>query len=517
MAKIITYKDFQAAQPQDYDKLLREMAENPAEEQEAVLMDIIQSAKDTEFGKDHGFADIKTIADYTERISVGDLSAYEDYIPKVEAGEADILFPGKVFEFGGTTGTTGKSKLIPESEVSDLVKRLVVKLRTAESSLMFPAQTVAGNKKFTITNSSVLTVDGKSITSASGQAVARADAAARARLVIPVELLQIKGIDVPDLDYLTILFGIAEKNVVTLISNNVIHFYNLYKRLNANPEMFFDDIEQGTFSVNMSDEDLAPIKALWKANPERAAELRKIYAEKGSLEVADFWPNFGLVNCWLSSSVGRYAKEYAYLFPKDTLFIHWGYGATEGKFDIPVEPFSPKGIPALFGYFFEFLELGADKPVMITGTEPGKYYELVITSYSGLYRYNIHDIVTVVKGDDGLYRLEFICKSYDSICLNGKMLYASEITEYIEQYEEAHGIFIRYFKGEDVGGKLLLHAEPSAPIDAAEFESFIREKLAASGFTLDHVDIMPEGSREKALVVKFGSKTVNQTKLLVFK
>ena len=517
MSKQITINELEKIEPKDYSAALRELSQDAVAEQEAVLMDILQYAKDTEYGKKHNFAEIKSVDDFRKQVKVNEYADFAEYVDKICEEKEDILFPGSFFEFGGTTGTTGKAKLIPESETGDLVKRIVVKMRVAESNRMFPRQIEEGNKKFTITNGSVISTDSQTITSASGQAVARADASARAKLVIPVELLQIKDIESPDLDYLTILFGLAERNVVTLICNNLVHFYNLYKRMNAEPERLFTDIENGTLSVEIPAADKETLLGLWKADPERAAELRSIYNEKGSLKVSDIWPSFGLVNCWLSSSVGRYAKEYAYLFPKDSLFIHWGYGATEGKFDIPIEPFSPKGIPALFGYFFEFQELGTDSPVTISETEPGKFYELVVTSYSGFYRYNIHDIVTVDKGDDGLYRMEFVCKSYDNIKLGDKTLYASEITSYVEQYEKEKNVFLRYFKGEDLEGRLLFKVEPITDLDCADFEAFLKEKLAASGIVLDHVEKMPEGSREQALVVKIEGKTVNQTKLLVFK
>lgn len=517
MSKSITINELRNIDSKQFPDVLRQLSQNPDEEQKAVLMDILQYAKDTEFGKKHHFSEIKSIEDFRKQVLVTEHSDYTDYTEKIIQGKPDILFPDTATEFGGTSGTTGKTKIIPESEAGDFVKRTVVKMRTAESARIYPEQTVAGKMKFTITNGTVISTDNQTITSASGQAVARADASAKAKLVVPTELLQIKNIESPDLDYLTMLFGLANKDVIMIICNNLVHFYNLHKLLNKETERFFADIEHGTLSANIPKKDMEVLLRLWKANPKRAAELREIYNKKGCLDVIDFWPSFGMVSCWLSSSVGRNAKEFAYLFPKDTLFLHWGYGATEGKFDIPVEPFSPKGIPALFGYFFEFLELGTKEPVTISETKPNTYYELIVTSYSGLYRYNIHDIITVNKGEDGLYRMEFICKSYDNIVIDGVTLYASELTEYIEKYEAENNIFLRYFRGEDENGKLLLRIEPVSEFNCADFETYIKEKLTLKGIDLSRVEVMPQGSRNKALVLDFDGKIVNQTKLLVFK
>ena len=70
--------------------LLRSAVADP-DMQERVLLDIINYAKDTQFGKAHGFADIRSAEDFKKRVPVMD---YEDYRPYVDR-MADRTSDGK--------------------------------------------------------------------------------------------------------------------------------------------------------------------------------------------------------------------------------------------------------------------------------------------------------------------------------------------------------------------------------------------------------------------------------------
>src|SRR5690606_41458930 len=70
----------------------------------------------TEFGKKHGFADIKNHAGFTSCVPV---SPYENIFPYIERmlkGEQNILWPSRIDWFSKSSGTTNaKSKFIPVS------------------------------------------------------------------------------------------------------------------------------------------------------------------------------------------------------------------------------------------------------------------------------------------------------------------------------------------------------------------------------------------------------------------
>lgn len=71
---------------------------------------------ETEFGKAHGFSDIRSEEDFRERVPVCDYGQYSRLLARVEAGERNVLPCGEVLAFERTSGTSGGSKLIPVTE-----------------------------------------------------------------------------------------------------------------------------------------------------------------------------------------------------------------------------------------------------------------------------------------------------------------------------------------------------------------------------------------------------------------
>lgn len=91
---------------------------NPVVTQQRVFEDLLAKAKDTQFGKDHGFSSIKSYTDYAAKVPVRDYEGLKDYVEKVVHGEADVLWPGKPLYFAKTSGTTSGAKYIPLTKES---------------------------------------------------------------------------------------------------------------------------------------------------------------------------------------------------------------------------------------------------------------------------------------------------------------------------------------------------------------------------------------------------------------
>ncbi len=84
----------------------------------AVFKNLIKKAKDTLFGQDHEFFDIRTYEDFKKYVPIRDYEALSPYIEKVKKGEEDILWPGKPAYFAKTSGTTSGTKYIPITKES---------------------------------------------------------------------------------------------------------------------------------------------------------------------------------------------------------------------------------------------------------------------------------------------------------------------------------------------------------------------------------------------------------------
>lgn len=85
----------------------------PGDYQQKVFNKLISKARDTTFGRDHGFADIKTHEDFAKQVPIRDYEELSPYVDKILAGESDVLWPGKPEYFAKTSGTTSGTKYIP--------------------------------------------------------------------------------------------------------------------------------------------------------------------------------------------------------------------------------------------------------------------------------------------------------------------------------------------------------------------------------------------------------------------
>ncbi|WP_185865940.1 GH3 auxin-responsive promoter family protein [Blattabacterium cuenoti] len=91
----------------------------PTEIQNQLINRLILYAKDTEFGKKHGFRDIKKYQQFSERIPICKYEDLKYVIKRIRRGEKDILWPGTVKWFARSSGTTNtKSKYIPVTKLS---------------------------------------------------------------------------------------------------------------------------------------------------------------------------------------------------------------------------------------------------------------------------------------------------------------------------------------------------------------------------------------------------------------
>ena len=91
----------------------------PNEVQNELLLQLIDTARDTQIGRQYDFASIQNYATFADRVPV---SSYEDcqkLINRSSQGEHNIFWPTPIKWFAKSSGTTNaKSKFIPVSDES---------------------------------------------------------------------------------------------------------------------------------------------------------------------------------------------------------------------------------------------------------------------------------------------------------------------------------------------------------------------------------------------------------------
>lgn len=81
--------------------------------QERVLLGIVRANRDTDFGREHGFSDIRAAHEFQARIPVRSYDEYTPYIDRLAAGAVSVLTREPVRLFEPTSGSASATKLIP--------------------------------------------------------------------------------------------------------------------------------------------------------------------------------------------------------------------------------------------------------------------------------------------------------------------------------------------------------------------------------------------------------------------
>ena len=90
---------------------------DPVRTQERTLRDLVRSAASTRFGRDHGFAAIRGVADYQKAVPLRTYeSLWDEYLRDKFPVFDDLTWPGRIPYLALTSGTTrGATKYIPVS------------------------------------------------------------------------------------------------------------------------------------------------------------------------------------------------------------------------------------------------------------------------------------------------------------------------------------------------------------------------------------------------------------------
>jgi len=81
----------------------RKWKNNAVNTQAKVLKNLIRIAKNTEFGKDHSFSEIKNYSDFKKQVPIRGYEDLSGYIEKIKIGEENILWPKKPIYFCKTS------------------------------------------------------------------------------------------------------------------------------------------------------------------------------------------------------------------------------------------------------------------------------------------------------------------------------------------------------------------------------------------------------------------------------
>ncbi len=422
---------------------------DPLGTQKEFLLGLLYDNKDTAFGREHRFSEIKTIEDFQRNVPVRDYEGLRPYIERMMNGENNVLVKDKVIFFGITSGTTSAPKLIPVTKKSRREKSRVMDLWLYHMLKKHP-EALYG-KALVIMSPAVEGYAGSGVPygSESGDAYRHMPHFVSKHYALPYEVFCIKDYEAR---YYTILRIGMEADVTNVATMNPLTILVLCKKIEKYAGDIIEDIRNGTLSASLDiDADIRKtLERGLRPNPARAGELERLLIEKGGLLPKDFWPNIALIECWTGGTVGLYLKEVMKYFPENINVRDFGFLATEARSSLPISDNGPCGILMVTANFYEFIpeeDKRIENPRYLTAEklEKGRRYYILFSTTGGLYRYDIDDIIKVSGFYNNTPVIEFIQKGKNVSSATGEKLYESHVISAIKKAKEVTGIGIEFF------------------------------------------------------------------------
>ena len=392
----------------------------PVETQEKILMQIIEENKDTEYGKKIGFDKVHSVEDFQKIVPLSNYDTYSDYVDRMLDGEENLMMARKCKRYCTSSGSVGKPKVLPKSG-KDLWNMQCMGFAATPACAQrwfkangrkFPKQ--IGPVAIILTGHKMK--DGKMGNGAGQVPFTYLKPISKFFMTTPNDFMYPENEDAVDSAYFHLRFALERRDVTFLGSMVVTLLTTMFDYLEANWEMMCNDIEKGIIDpgVKCPPELRAKWEKKFKANPKRAAEIRRECAKGFDDPIAKrLWPDF----VWSYGMVGSNLQFYVDKLRKhigDAPIHNMGYAAAEGYMAMPVELDVNDYVLLPRSLFFEFIPVddpNCERPLTIGEVEVGKDYELVVTNFSGLYRYQIEDVVRVTGYFNKTPKVEFLYRN----------------------------------------------------------------------------------------------------------
>ncbi|XP_043689190.1 indole-3-acetic acid-amido synthetase GH3.10 [Telopea speciosissima] len=432
---------------EDYDiiKWFEDVAENAGFVQTLTLRRIIQQNLGTEYlRKWLGDIEIQDIEPnaleslYTSLVPIASHADLEPYVHKIAEGNSTpILTQQPITTLSLSSGTTeGRQKYVPFTRHSSQTTLQIFRLAAAYRSRVYPIMEGGRILEFIYSSKQFQTKGGLKVGTATTHYYASEEfkikqMKTKSFTCSPKEV--ISGGDYKQSTYCHLLLGLIYSDQVEFITSTFafgivqafISFEDLWREI-------CKDIREGTLSSRITIERIRKaVLDILSPNPSLAIKIeekcKELEMANWSSLIPELWPNAKYVYSIMTGSMQPYLRKLRH-YSGDLPLVSADYGSTESWIGVNVDPSSPPenvtfAVIPTFSYF-EFIPLYRQNqdftsaiddfieadPVPLSQVKVGQEYEVALTTFTGLYRYRLGDVVEVAGFYKGTPKLNFICR-----------------------------------------------------------------------------------------------------------
>jgi hypothetical protein len=409
----------------------------PAQAQDRLLREILRTNANTEFGRRHGFAGITTFGEFQRRVPICDYQDLEPYIDAAMQGRPNQLTSRPPVLFTTTSGTTGTRKYIPMTREGKRAESRLTWLWLCGLYQDHPG--IVGGTILSVVSPEVEShaPSGVPCGAESGHAYRTMPGPVRSIYAAPYGVFAIEDYEAK---YYTLLRLAAGQDIGLIATVNPARSCCWPTDSPATPRR-----SSATSATARCPPDVAVPQALraslrLRPDPGRARNLEQAANSGGGvLRPGLAWPRLAAVGCWKGGTVGAYLAKFDTLFPQGPPVRDFGYYATELRGSVPLSDQGDAGVVAVATNVLEFHPAGDDRApegrelLRVEQLEVGQRYFVYVTNASGLYRYDMNDIVEVAGFYGRTPLIRFIQKGKGVVSFTGEKLYEVQVIAAVDQ------------------------------------------------------------------------------------
>lgn len=497
-------------------KDIEQSSQNPRKSNEELLLKILQDNKDTEYGKLYGFADIKSVEEYRQKVPYSNYDTYAPYITRmVKNKEMNLITAYEVIQYAETSGSVGVQKKIPVTRKSMEVYEKYSFARTKALADRYYRETyhkhVPWEKGLNMLETETTVMDdGTPRGSVTGAVSRKFRKLFRIFLTSPDEVLfPIGGMT---MNYMKARFALEEPNLVWFLSGFMTNFVDMLNYIKKNWEMICDDIENGTINPDVCEERSRPRMMKYvKKNPKRAAELREVFKQGFDTPIIPrLWPKFAWACAIGTGGFTTYLEKFKKYSGDKVAIDYFVYAASEGMFAACINMNDPRFAPLADSCFFEFLPADADdddnNTLTLDQLEEGKEYEVIITNQCGFYRYKIKDVIRVLGFYNKMPLITFAYRKGQLVNVAAEKTTEEHLNEAVKRLGKELKVdfndYALYIDTEPALSRYVMLVEPDTPIEIDKDGKYgeIFEKIMCD-VNPEYTFVLKRGSIGKPLIL----------------
>ncbi|ATB38252.1 hypothetical protein CYFUS_003685 [Cystobacter fuscus] len=402
-----------------------EQAHHAARVNRDTLHAILQHNQDTDFGRRHGFASLRTVEDFQRALPISTYAPFHPYMERIARGEQNVLTADRVEYLGITSGTTGQNKLLPVTRphlrhlqrasaigLSVVTEQVPAAQRPARGMILMNAELRERSEGGLLTGA---------LAAIATQSLSRAASFA---LASPPDAFSIRSH--ADALYLHLLFGLRERKLGYIMAPFATGLMDMVHLLEQRWQDLMEDLAYGVVRPAL---DLAPkqrrrLQSRLRPDPKRVEELSRAIEQGPHGLLRRLWPELAYATSITGAGFSLYTQQLAPYLEGVPLYPSY-YVSTESTLGVALE-FERAVYCLLVGAaFFEFIpeqELDAESPTTLLPEQlvEGEAYELVLTTQAGLYRYRLEDVVRIVGRYHEAPLMEFLYRRGTLLNLMGE-------------------------------------------------------------------------------------------------